>query len=318
MRDTLLKHVKDFLALYWKEGAPIAVACSGGADSKALLYLLIECQRFFKLEMHVAHVDHGWRAQSRDEAESLKREIEGLGLPFHLHSLAEGLPQSEEAAREARYAFLARLGKELGAQAVVLGHQMEDQAETVLKRVLEGAPLPACGGMKVVSVQRGTALWRPLLGVSKKELIQWLEKRSIAYVQDETNLSEKYLRGRLRTSILPLLEASFGKAVVKNLCRLGDRAQKLGAYFKRQTDSLWSEIVQGEIHLNLLKELEDPVLEFFVKEWTRREGMRLSADETALLKRLIRAGKPAKGVQIGSHQVEVCQEKLAIKLHSSY
>lgn len=255
MHDPILIELKHFLDRHWKPGKPVLLACSGGPDSKALLYLLLETQKFFDLEIQVAHIDHGWRAESRHEADKLKSEVENLGLTFHLRVLKD-LPKKEGAARDGRYAELRQIAEDVGAQAIVLGHQMDDQAETVLKRVLEGAPLPTCGGMKEVS----NGLWRPLLRVLKKDLEQWLEKRNISYFTDSTNLDPKYLRGRFRTTIIPQLEAAFGKSIVKNLCLLGERAQKLEAH------------------------LDEVVLEFFIK----KTNPRLSREVVAKLLRMLK------------------------------
>lgn len=291
MHDAVLIELKHFLTGYWQPGAPVVLACSGGPDSKALLYLLIKAQEFFELEVQVAHVDHGWREVSREEARQLREEVEGLGLTFHLCTL-EGMPPKEEAARDARYAYLAQIADEVGAQAVMLAHQMEDQAETILKRLLEGASLAACGGMKKVSSQKKITLWRPLLSVSKKNLIQWLEKRQISYFRDATNLDSKYLRGRLRVSILPQLEASFGKSVVKNLCLLGERAQKMEEHLMRVSQPLWEQKVAD------LKECEEIVFDFFLRVWSRGQDLSLSREQLAVLAKKVRAEHPDKSIEL--------------------
>lgn len=274
MRDPALRQLKSFLSLHWKPGAPLLLACSGGPDSKALLYLLIEAQKFFTIDLQVVHIDHGWREESPKEAEALRHEVEGLGLKFHLRALKD-LPAKEAVAREARYEQLRQVADEIGAQAILLAHQMEDQAETVLKRVLEGASIPSCGGMKEVS----GLLWRPLLCVSKKELMAWLEKRKIRYFTDPTNLNSKYLRGRMRTSIIPELEASFGKSIVKNLCLLGRRAQKIEEHFSQMTSQVRNA-----------SDLEGPLLEFFLKKESEKQGMKLSREELQILARKVKKG----------------------------
>ncbi len=291
MHDPVLIELKHFLSRHWQSSeqtggqtsAPVLLACSGGPDSKALLHLLLEAQTFFDLKVEVAHIDHGWRAESKLEAQELQNEVENLGLAFHLRVL-EGLPFKEEAARKGRYACLAEIAREVGAQAVLLAHQMEDQAETVLKRLLEGASIPACGGMKEVSSQKEITLWRPFLSTSKKDLLKWLEQRNISYFTDPTNLDPKYLRGRLRTSIIPQLEASFGKSIVKNLCLFGERAQKLEEYLMRASQPLWEATGEAAD----LKECEEVVFEFFLKTWSRSQGLHLSRDELAALTKKVR------------------------------
>jgi tRNA(Ile)-lysidine synthase len=239
----------------------------------------------------------------------LQEEVNALGLPFHLCRLKD-IPQKENAAREARYAFLGEIAKEVGAQAVLLGHQMEDQAETVLKRVLEGASLPSCRGMQPVSERDGMVLWRPLLSVSKKELVAWLDGKGISYVQDETNLSPEYLRGRFRTEIFPFLEKAFGKSVMKNLSRLGERAGKLERFLDQLVGPLGDE---SSILLTRLQGLDEVALDYFLKKWTRSKKINLSLDQLTLLERMVSTGDSQIQVQTATHRFEVVQGKLALK-----
>ncbi|MGD0665677.1 MAG: tRNA lysidine(34) synthetase TilS [Rhabdochlamydiaceae bacterium] len=283
MYSQALSELKHFLSRHWKAGSPVLLACSGGPDSKALLYLLLEAQTFFDLEIQVAHIDHGWREESAEEAQKLKAEVEGLGLVFHLRTLTD-LPMKEEAARDGRYEKLKQIADEIGAQSILLAHQMEDQAETVLKRIFEGSALSSCGGMKEVSMN----LWRPLLKVLKKELVQWLEKRGISYFIDSTNLDPKYLRGRLRSSILPQLEEAFGKSIVKNLCLLGERAQKLEEHLTKASSGLLEQKIAD------LKECDEIVLEFFLK--SRSRG--LSREELSILAKKLRSDDPQKSIEL--------------------
>lgn len=300
MYDRLLTELKHFLKRHWKPGRAVVLACSGGPDSKALLHLLVQAKIFFDLDIHVAHIDHGWRAESRCEALELQKEVEELGLPFHLSTLEEALPQTEEVAREARYESLQEIVECVGAQAVLLAHQMEDQAEVVLKRLLEGASIPSCGGMRQVSTLKGMTIWRPLLSVSKQDLIQWLGDRDLLYFTDSTNLDPRYLRGRFRTSIIPHLEATFGKGVMKNLCLFGERAQKLEDHLTRLSQPLWEQKVGS------LKECEEVVVEFFLKAWSRRQGLHLSRDELAALAKKVRSEDPQQPIE------------LALKIQSDY
>jgi tRNA(Ile)-lysidine synthase len=255
----MLQTIKNFLKREWVQGAPILLTCSGGPDSKALMYGLVALQPFFKMDIQVVHVDHGWRKESQEEALSLKQEVERLGLKYYQTEL-HLLSKSEDEARRARYAFFQKVYTEVGAQGLMLAHQMEDQAETVLKRILEGASLPACKGMQQVSRKDQMVLWRPLLTCLKKELIAFLDERGIEYVVDPTNIDANYLRGRMRRSIIPGLEQAFGKSVVKNLALLGERVRQLE------------------------EQLDVAVLEHFI----RKEKQGLSREEVKFLMKQIR------------------------------
>jgi tRNA(Ile)-lysidine synthase len=208
------KIVHAFLKRHWNGSSPLLLGYSGGPDSRALLYAI------GGVPLEVVHVDHGWRQESEKEALLLKEEVEGLGYPFHHTRLH--LPATEEAGREGRLSFFQQIAKQRGAQAVLLGHQADDQAETVLKRLFEGAPLWKLGAMKPVSEFGGLFLWRPLLQVSKKEL----QAYKGGWV-DPTNLDPKYLRGKMRKELFPFLKERFGKEVAPPLARIGQWAQEL-------------------------------------------------------------------------------------------
>ena len=130
MKDRLLQTVKNFLNSRSPLDSPLLLGLSGGPDSLALFHLLLETSSFVPFKLHVAHVDHGWREESSKEAQWLKSYVEKWGVPFYLKKLEGCL--NEEAAREGRLSFFSSLYRELGCKALLLGHQGDDQAETVL------------------------------------------------------------------------------------------------------------------------------------------------------------------------------------------
>ena len=125
-----------------------------------------KARQFFPLNLHVAHVDHGLRESSHTEAHYLQSNI---ALPFHTTRL-QAPPNSniEDWAREERYTYFRSVIKAIDGQALVVAHHLNDQAETVFKRVLEGANLTKLSGLQSVSHRFGMTVWRPLLGIAKK------------------------------------------------------------------------------------------------------------------------------------------------------
>lgn len=259
--------VKEFLRSNWDRKSPLLLGYSGGPDSKALLYLLLE----LGYAPHLAHVDHGWREESRKEAEALKLEAEKLNLPFHTVRLEPD--RREVVAREKRFEFFTSLFEKIPFQALLLAHQADDLAETALKRVLEGANLIHLGSMRGVSKIGPLTIWRPLLNVPRSDLERYLEKKKLDSIQDATNLDPAYLRARMRVQILPELSRSFGKEVSANLTTLGNRANELKDYLDRRTDGSLSLLQKGPWGLALPLSTVEPVE---IRHLLQRTGITLT------------------------------------------
>lgn len=276
MKDLLLLRMKKFLDL--KSKGPLLIGCSGGPDSRALLHLLLGCRKFFPLDLHVAHVDHGWREESAVEAEHLRKEVEGLELPFHLKTLSinDFKPGNwEEQGREHRLKFFAEVYAKVGAQALLLGHQADDQAETVLKRLFEGASLYSLRGLARETNLAGMKVWRPLLPTQKKEILAWLAAKGISYFDDATNRDSRFLRGKMRETILPSMAAAFGKEISGNLCRLGEESREVREYFEDLNRPLLEEF-KGD--LRPLLPLPPLQLKFLLRGWFEREKLTISRE----------------------------------------
>jgi len=306
------KAVKHFLGIHYLPGRPLLLGFSGGPDSLALLHLLLGCG----VDLHVAHVDHGWRAESGEEAEMLKRDVEELKLPFHLKRL-ENVAMKENEARQARLGFFKEIYQKMGAQALVLGHHGDDQSETVLKRILEGASLSNLRGILPVSIIEGMEVWRPLLDATKAEIRAWLKTKGLKAIEDRTNLDPSYLRGKMRGAILPQLEDKFGKEVSHNLRRLGESARELSEYLSRKMEKYESLIVEdGEekrVDLSGYYPLEPVEIKVFLKKFSEKNKVFLSHDALQSLYEILEDGTLNKKVGGGGRFVEVRGRCVAIK-----
>jgi tRNA(Ile)-lysidine synthase len=205
-------------------GKPILVALSGGSDSVALLHLLVETAGSLGCRPYVAHVHHHVRGAEADTDAEFCAELCGaLGVPLVVAHLDPEPPrgQSPEAWwRTERYRLLDAERARSGCAATATGHTLDDQAETVLLKVLRGAgPCGAAG----IRRQRGTVI-RPLLDLRREELREWLRSSSIGWREDATNLAAVRPRVWLRRQVVPLLEAGYPKAVKQ----LGAFAEALG------------------------------------------------------------------------------------------
>lgn len=232
MKLGTLEIIHQFLLANADVSKPVLLAISGGPDSLALLHLMLECRKRVPISIGIAHVDHGWRAESKEEARQLSALAAEWGVPFHLKVLDPANTQGniEDFCRRERLAFFGELCQRHGYQAVVLAHHADDQAETVLKRLFEGASIPNLSGMRPVSAFEGVAIWRPLLAASKRELAMLADKLSVAPFADATNHDPRFMRARMRSRIMPALSETFGKEIVQPLVRLSEEAAEWSGY----------------------------------------------------------------------------------------
>jgi tRNA(Ile)-lysidine synthase len=226
-----------------------AVAVSGGADSVGLLRALIDCAPEIGLVLTVAHVHHGIRGAEADEdAQFVASLASGLGLEFYLHrvdtpAVARGQKRTlEEAARHLRYAWFRELMAEGKADAVATAHTLDDQAETVLHRMLRGAWTEGLGGIHpVVNCARGVVL-RPFLGARRGEIRAWLEEIGQAWREDSSNENSAHTRNRIRHELLPRL-AEFNPRIAEQLARMATIARDEESWWEAELVKLLPSLV---------------------------------------------------------------------------
>lgn len=214
-------------------GKPLLLGLSGGEDSLALAHCLLR----LNISFHIAHFDHGWRESSQSEAEALQMWAAERQIPFYMARSSSPVCK-EEAARGQRYAFFESIFDKAKFEALVLAHHQDDQVETVLKRVLEGASLPKLGGIKGVHQRGEMAIWRPILGVAKEKIRSYIKTHELTPIDDPTNRDPAYLRARMRTGLIPLLKEQLGKEITQSFLRLGRYGAELEDYLMRQTAEL--------------------------------------------------------------------------------
>ncbi|MFQ5777496.1 MAG: tRNA lysidine(34) synthetase TilS [Terriglobia bacterium] len=228
-------------------GMRVAVACSGGADSVALVHLLGELKEALGLRLLVVHLNHQLRGAEADGDEAFVRQLaERQELEFLVgrEDVAMRARQRklnlEEAGREARQEFFARLVTNGRADVVAVAHTMDDQAETVLARIVRGAGTKGLAGIyPVVEPVPGAAagrLVRPLLEVRRAELRAYLEGCQQAWREDASNRDPSRLRNRIRLELVPKLTEVAGPGAVEHLARLARHA--------REEESFWAAYVE--------------------------------------------------------------------------
>lgn len=221
------------------EGGTVIVGYSGGADSTALLHLLTRLQGAFNLRIHAAHLHHGMRPEADDDVRVCASVCAQLGVPLHVERVdVPVLAQTErisleEAGRNARYAFFARLAHELNAVAVALAHTRDDQIETILINLLRGTgPRGLCG----MPYKRDRII-RPLLDATRAQTHQYCAAQGLPTVFDSTNLDPHQLRRRVRMELIPLLR-DLSPAFDRHLLRLADILENEEAWWEYEVHSL--------------------------------------------------------------------------------
>jgi tRNA(Ile)-lysidine synthase len=281
-------------------GMKVAVACSGGADSVALACLLAEMKEALGLRLLLVHLNHQLRGAEADADEAFVRQLaERLEVEFivrredvaarALRGRRSGQARREkvnleEAGRQARLEFFASIIAGGKADAVALAHTLDDQAETVLGRLVRGAGTKGLAGIypMVESEIANLRLVRPLLGVRRAELREYLAEREQAWREDASNLDRRRLRNRIRLELLPQLNP----AAIEHLGRLAEHAREeesfWAAYVEERFRALANVAPRGDLKFEIsdLKE-PDPLLK-------RLPARRAAEAERAVARRLLR------------------------------
>ncbi len=242
--DSLLDAVASALTrVPVRPGAVVLAAVSGGADSVALLHALLELRERFGISVAAAHLNHRLRGAESDRDEAFVRELcarSGVELRVERvdeDDLAPGSANLEERARELRHEFLARAADCVGAAHIALAHHAGDQAETVLMRILRGA---GAAGLAAMAEAGPGRIIRPMLSVTRAEILAWLAGRALAHVDDSSNASMSLVRNRVRHHLLPMLEREYAPGLSRRLVELGAEMRAL--------DDLADSLASRELH----------------------------------------------------------------------
>ncbi|WP_167747162.1 tRNA lysidine(34) synthetase TilS [Cohnella luojiensis] len=226
---------------WWHGGSSVVAAVSGGPDSMALLHLLRSMAEIEPFRIVVAHANHQFRgAESDAEAElvasiarewGMQLETAELGLPAYIESTGMN-PQS--ASREKRYEFLKQVAAKHSCAYLLTGHHADDQAETVLMRILRGTGISGLAGIPNRRKEEQLELIRPLLRITKCELLEYCKRNGVPYAVDSSNVDRHYFRNTIRLDLMPMLE-KYNPKLKASLVRLADMATADDDYMEAQT-----------------------------------------------------------------------------------
>jgi tRNA(Ile)-lysidine synthase len=233
----------------WSDVTVLA-AVSGGSDSVAMLRALAAVRRPGDGRLIVAHFNHGLRGAESDQDERFVRRLsEHLGLVCDVGAAGSTgqrvCTPSEESARDARYAFLCEAAARHGARYVATGHTADDQAETVLHRLVRGTGIGGLAGIRRHrELMHGVSLVRPMLAVRRSDLLDYLADLGQDYRQDSSNSRLEFTRNRLRHDLIPRLEADYNAQLVPAIGRLAAMADEVQEWIEQQVHQLLPTCVE--------------------------------------------------------------------------
>jgi tRNA(Ile)-lysidine synthase len=218
----------------------LLIAVSGGPDSTALLVMAAEwAKRRGKTRIEAATVDHGLRPESANEAKAVGEICVRLGVGHRVLQWKGVKPTSrlQERAREARYRLLVDHAKAIGADAVVTAHHADDQAETVLFRLLRGSGLAGLRGMDVMTARGGMTVARPLMGLKKRDLIAFADARGAPFIDDPSNTDPRFARTRLRALLARLDQEGLNAEALDRLARRARETEEALAHLTAEVEA---------------------------------------------------------------------------------
>jgi tRNA(Ile)-lysidine synthase len=235
----------------------VLCACSGGPDSAALLFALSKLAPELGFSLEAASIDHGLRPAAAQDVAIASRQASQLGVPFHpLRVQVPSGPSLQAEARAQRYAALASLAARIGATRVAVGHTQDDQAETLLSRMLRGAGLR---GLAAIDPDRADGVVRPLIDCRRRDVHRLAAARFAELAADPSNQDARFERVRIRSHLLPALQTE-DRSLVRHLADLADEARDCSQLVEKLAQAALARALRDSETLNISALTAEPAV----------------------------------------------------------
>ena len=257
MKKNVINYIEENKLI--DKGESIVVGVSGGADSICLLHILKELRDEYQIQLIVAHINHGMRIEAKEDANFVRSICDKWDMPYEEHNcniveLSREQKTSEEVVgRNERYNFFEETRVKYKADKIAVAHTMNDQAETMLMRLIRGSGVTGLGAI----MAKRDFIIRPLLIISREQVEEYCRLNALDYKEDSTNKMDIYTRNKLRLKVLPILREDFNPNVIEVISQAADQLQETEDYLDIQTQEAYKKVVKKsqkgyEIHIKLL------------------------------------------------------------------
>ena len=238
----------------------VVVALSGGPDSMMLLNVLIEYRKEVNFKIVCAHVHHNIRKESDDEAIFVKKYCNDNDLIFEMRKLSYDEKFTESLGHELRYEFFNEIINKYNAKYLFTAHHGDDLIESILMKIVRGASVLGYSGFDSISIKNNYTILRPLITLTKKDILEYLDVNNIPYVIDKSNEDDTYTRNRYRKYILPRLKDEDIDVHLKFLA-FSEQLKKYDNYFEKKALEIYSEVVvNNSIIISKITKLDDLII----------------------------------------------------------
>ena len=246
------------------------LAFSGGFDSMALAHIMFLLSKKYGFKFVLAHLNHNWRGEKALlEQKNCENFAKSLNLEIYIDKLDENLPHTETVAREMRYKFLFDLANKLNIKNIITAHTKSDNIETLLQRIVKGTSVSGLACINPVREENGITLLRPMLDISREEILNYCEQNSLSPNNDESNFDTKYERNRIRNDLLPYLK-NYNPNIEEVLNRLIIHAKENEEIINSFLEPIYEKVFNN---IKEFSKLANPIKQRFLKKLLIENGL---------------------------------------------